>query len=153
MGTRYLSFVNIRKVPREMLMNGKSCLIPILQMDECLLINVIVLFVWIMTQPIRCFHHLDVTVGRQLRGIKAGTRWVFPVFFFLFFFYIQQTEATIFYTFTNIIIIILISLFLVIIIYFSFSICYIYLHLYVLNHKLVRMAHTLHSRQIFEVFI
>ena len=97
-------------------MNGKSCLIPILQMDECLLINVIVLFVWIMAQPIRCFHHLDVTVSRQLRGIKAGPRWVFPVFFF-FFFYIQQTEATIFYTFTNIIIIILISLFLVIIIW------------------------------------
>ena len=50
-------------------------------MDECLLINVIVLFVWIMAQPIRCFHPLDVNVGKQVRGIKAGPRWVFPVFF------------------------------------------------------------------------
>ena len=49
-------------------------------MDECLLINVIVLFVWIMAQPIRCFHPLDVIVGKQLRGIKGGPRWVFPVF-------------------------------------------------------------------------
>ena len=50
-------------------------------MDERLLINVSVLFVWIMAQPVRCFHPVDVIVGKQLRGIKAGPRWVFPVFF------------------------------------------------------------------------
>ena len=43
-------------------------------MDECLLINVTVLFVLIMAQPIRCFHPRDVIVGHQLRGIKAGPR-------------------------------------------------------------------------------
>ena len=34
-------------------------------MDECLLINVIVLFVWIMAQ--RCFQPLDVIVGKQFK--------------------------------------------------------------------------------------
>ena len=51
-------------------------------MDECLLINVIVLFVWIMAQHIRCFHPLDVG-KQQLMGIKAE-QGGFSQFFFFF---------------------------------------------------------------------